>query len=73
MNKFHKIFISVIKDQKYLIFWGEATKRYSQLLDKYHTDFLTVNPKNFSFESSLTKEFFYGMEKFGLLKKSKKE
>lgn len=70
MNRLHKTFISVIKDQKHLIFWGEATKVYSQLLDKYHMELSTDNRENFQFESSLLEEACNGMEKFGLLKKT---
>lgn len=72
MNRLHNTFISVIKDQKRLIFWGEATKRYSQLLNKYHMELSTANSKNFSFESSLMEEACNGMEEFGLLKKRTK-
>ncbi len=69
MDRLHNTFISVIKNQKHLIFWGEATKVYSQLLDKYHREFLD-NRENFQFESSLLEEASKGMEKFGLLKKT---
>lgn len=67
MNRLHNTFFPVIKDQKHLIFWGEATKRYSQLLDKYHMELSTANPKNFRFESSLTEEACNGLMELGLL------
>jgi hypothetical protein len=69
MNRLHDTFISVIKDQRYLLFWGEATKRYNQLLDKYHMEFATANPKNFQFEASLLEEACDGMEELGLLER----
>lgn len=69
MNRLHKIFITVIEEQKYLIFWAEATKRYSNLLDKYHMEFSDATPRNFSFESSLTAEACNGLEGLGLLEK----
>ncbi len=72
MNRLHNTFITVIEDQKYLIFWAEATKRYSQLLNKYHMELSTASPKNFQFESSLMEEACNGLEEFGLLKKSTK-
>ena len=69
MNKLHDTFISVIQNQKYLIFWGEVTKRYSNLLSKYHMEFSTVSPKNFWFESSLTEEVCNGLTELGLLER----
>lgn len=69
MNRLHNTFISVIKNQKYLVFWGEVTKRYSKLLDKYHMEISTVNPKNFWFESSLTEEACNGLTELGLLER----
>lgn len=69
MNRLHKMFISGIENQKYLIFWAEATRRYSQLLDKYHIELSTATPRNFSFESSLTAEACNGLEELGLLER----
>jgi len=69
MDRLHNTFISVIKDKSRLIFWGEATKRYNQLLSKYHMELFTDN-NEFQFESSLLEEACNGMEKFGLLKKT---
>jgi len=73
MDRLHNTFISVIKNQEKLIFWGEATKIYGQLLSKYHMELSTNNnPENFRFESSLLEEACNGMEEFGILKKTGK-
>ncbi|MFX1311062.1 MAG: hypothetical protein ACFFHD_00400 [Promethearchaeota archaeon] len=72
MNRLHKTFISVIEDQKNLIFWGEATKIFSQLLDKYQMELSIATPRNFSFESFLTAEACNGLEELGLLERKTK-
>jgi len=68
MNRLHNTFISVIENQKYLVFWGDVTKRYSKLLDKYHMEF-SKGPKNFWFESSLTEDALNGLTDLGLVER----
>lgn len=72
MNRLHNTFISVIKDQKRLIFWVEATKKYSQLLNKYHMELSSATPRNFSFEPSLIAEACNDLEELGLLERKTK-
>lgn len=50
------------------MFWGEVTKRNSILLSKYYVE-ISTNPKNLSFESSLTEEACNGLTEMGLLKR----
>lgn len=68
MNRLHDTFISVIENQKYLVFWGEVTKRYSKLLDKYHIEF-SKGPKNFWFEKSLTEDALNYLTDLGLVER----
>ena len=69
MNRLHDAYVSILREKRYLVFWGESTKRYSQLFDKYHMEMTTPSPKAFQYEDSLITEALEGLSKFGIVKK----